>query len=352
MNNEAIFLAKKLLVDSIWKSARLEGFNTTFPKTEEILDNIQVDTSRDEVLFIVNMKRAWEFTLDNIDCPSNLAFLEELNKLVGNNLFYGAGEIRTLPVRIGGTDWEPKISIRSVIFEEVQSILKISDVEERALKMFCYVARTQMFLDGNKRVAQLIANKILIENNIGIFQIPVQAIERFKVLLINFYESNNDSAIVQFMKRYCIKHIIGGDEVYKEDIPVTFETVEIKQPFMLSHGQISTMNKVLKNLRKLLVANNYKGKGVLTEKDNVVYLSVNQNVLSSLSLEEASLLDNKTDIKDSTLYQFISGTLLLLNKYIPFSVKSIYFDVQEYELTMGILKDSETEKGSIDFILE
>ena len=40
MNNEAIFLAKKLLVDSIWKSARLEGFNTTFPKTEEILDNI------------------------------------------------------------------------------------------------------------------------------------------------------------------------------------------------------------------------------------------------------------------------------------------------------------------------
>lgn len=352
MNNEAIFLAKKLLVDSIWKSARLEGFNTTFPKTEEILDNIQVDTSRDEVLFIVNMKRAWEFTLDNIDYPSNLAFLEELNKLVGSNLFYGAGEIRTLPVRIGGTDWEPKIPIRSVIFEEVQSILKVSDVEERALKMFCYVARTQMFLDGNKRVAQLIANKILIENNIGIFQIPVQAIERFKVLLVNFYESNNDSTIMQFMKRYCIKHIIGGDEVYKEDIPVTFETVEIKQPFMLSHGQISTINKVLKNLRKLLVANNYKGKGVLTEKDNVVYLSVNQNVLSSLSLEEASLLDNKTNIKDSTLYQFISGTLLLLNKYIPFSVKSIYFEVQEYELTIGILKDSETEKGSIDFILE
>ena len=30
----------------------------------------------------------------------------------------------------------------------------------------------------------------------------------------------------------------------------------------------------------------------------------------------------------------------------------MYFEVQEYELTMGILKDSETEKGSIDFILE
>jgi len=29
----------------------------------------------------------------------------------------------------------------------------------------------------NKRVAQLIANKILIENNIGIFQIPIERLE-------------------------------------------------------------------------------------------------------------------------------------------------------------------------------
>ena len=29
-----------------------------------------------------------------------------------------------------------------------------------------------MFIDGNKRVAQLMANKVLVENNIGIFQIP------------------------------------------------------------------------------------------------------------------------------------------------------------------------------------
>lgn len=91
MNNEAIFLAKKLLVDSIWKSARLKGFNTTFPKTEEILDNIQVDTSRDKVLFIANMKRAWEFTLDNI----NNEYIKGLRNRKGFYRFYiGVAKIR------------------------------------------------------------------------------------------------------------------------------------------------------------------------------------------------------------------------------------------------------------------
>lgn len=64
-----------------------------------------------------------------------------------------------------------------------------------------------MFVDGNKRVAQLIANKVLIENNIGIFQIPIEKLEEFKTLLIEFYESGNDVEIIDFMKEYCIRRI-------------------------------------------------------------------------------------------------------------------------------------------------
>lgn len=37
--NEAVEMAKRLIVDSIWKSARLEGYSTTFPKTDAILSN-------------------------------------------------------------------------------------------------------------------------------------------------------------------------------------------------------------------------------------------------------------------------------------------------------------------------
>ncbi len=37
MRDTAIEMAKRLLVDSIWKSANLEGLGMTFPKTEAIL---------------------------------------------------------------------------------------------------------------------------------------------------------------------------------------------------------------------------------------------------------------------------------------------------------------------------
>lgn len=207
MQDTAIEMAKRLLVDSIWKSANLEGLGTTFPKTEAILANAPTETRSEEVLFVINMKRAWQFLLDNLDSPNNLMLLREYNKVVGELLFRNNGEIRTFPVQIGGTSWEPELPNSAAIISDLQEIDKIDDIEVKALKFFCYVARTQMFIDGNKRVAQLIANKILIENDIGIFQIPIEKLERFKMLLIEFYETADDTAIVAFMKEFCIKKV-------------------------------------------------------------------------------------------------------------------------------------------------
>ena len=64
-----------------------------------------------------------------------------------------------------------------------------------------------MFIDGNKRVAQLMANKVLIENDVGIFQIPIERLEEFKGMLLEFYESGDDVKIIAFMKEYCIRRV-------------------------------------------------------------------------------------------------------------------------------------------------
>lgn len=204
MQDTAIELAKRLLVDSIWKSANLEGLGTTFPKTEAILANAPTTTKTEEVLFVINMKRAWQFLLDNLNYPNSLALLREYNKIVGELLFSYAGEIRTLPVQIGGTTWEPEMPHTGIIISCMEEIEKIPNAELRALKYFCYVTRTQMFIDGNKRVAQLIANKVLIENNVGIFQISLEKLEAFKTLLLAFYESGDDGEIISFMNEHCI----------------------------------------------------------------------------------------------------------------------------------------------------
>lgn len=207
MHDTAIEMAKRLLVDSIWKSANLEGLGTTFPKTEAILANAPTETKSEEVLFVINMKRAWQFLLDNLDSPNNIMLLREYNKVVGELLFRNNGEIRTFPVQIGGTSWEPELPNSAAIIADLQEIDSIDDIELKALKFFCFVARTQMFIDGNKRVAQLIANKILIENDIGIFQIPIEKLEQFKILLIGFYETADDTDIIDFMKESCIKRV-------------------------------------------------------------------------------------------------------------------------------------------------
>lgn len=153
------------------------------------------------------MKRAWHFLLDNLEYGNSLMLFREYNKIVGELLFSYAGEIRTIPVQIGGTSWEPEMPHTGILIATIDELEKISDIELKALKYFCFVTRAQMFIDGNKRVAQLIANKILIENNIGIFQIPIEKLEEFKTLLIAFYESDDDSDIICFMKTFCIKRV-------------------------------------------------------------------------------------------------------------------------------------------------
>lgn len=212
MQDTAIQMAKRLLIDSIWKSANLEGLGTTFPKTEAILSNAPTTTKTEEVLFIINMKRAWQFLLDNLNYNNSITLLREYNKIVGELLFNYAGEIRTIPVQIGGTTWEPELPHTGIIIENIAEIDKIEDIETKALKFFCYIARTQMFIDGNKRVAQLMANKILIENDIGIFQIPIEKLEEFKELLISFYESGNDTIFIKYMKEHCIKRVYKQEE--------------------------------------------------------------------------------------------------------------------------------------------
>lgn len=137
MQDTAIEMAKRLLVDSIWKSANLEGLGTTFTKIEAILANAPKTTKTEEVLFVINMKRAWQFLFDNLKYENNLMLLREYNKIVGELLFNHAGEIRTIPVQIGGTSWEPEIPQTGIIIDMLKDIEKIEDIEIRALKYFC-----------------------------------------------------------------------------------------------------------------------------------------------------------------------------------------------------------------------
>jgi Fic family protein len=204
-----IFVAKRNIVDYIWKSAKLEGLSVTYPDTDAIYNGMSVQgVPVSDIVAVNNLKRAWEFLLTTLDPPLDYAYVCKINQILGgDNLIYNAGYIRNVPVSIGGTSWKPEMPIESKIKEEIADINAIPETTDKAITFMLWAMRRQMFLDGNKRAAQLIANKEMIANGAGIISIPIERQDSFRRLLLDFYESNNMENMKDFVYDYCIDGI-------------------------------------------------------------------------------------------------------------------------------------------------
>lgn len=204
-----IFVAKRNLVDYIWKSAHLEGLAVTYPDTEAIFNGLSVaGVAVDEIIAVNNLKRAWQFVLDHVSYPVDYPFVCQINRLVGgDNLVYEAGFIRKVPVSIGGTSWKPDIPIESQIKEDLLAIREIPEDTDRALTIMLYIMRKQMFLDGNKRTAMLAGNAEMISSGCGIISIPIEKQPAFTSLLVKYYESGDMAEIKDYLYESCIDGI-------------------------------------------------------------------------------------------------------------------------------------------------
>ena len=201
-----IFVAKRNIVDYIYKSAKLEGIHVTFPETQAIFDGVGVEGVKvEDIVKINNLKRAWQFMLDTLDRLTDFDYLCRLNMIIGSDgSIYGAGKIRAYDVRISGTSWQPQIPFEYDIRNEMTDILNIESSTEKAITLMLWGMRRQIFIDGNKRTAMMIANKEMIVNGCGVISIPNEKIKSFYELLINFYETNNMEKIKNFVYENCI----------------------------------------------------------------------------------------------------------------------------------------------------
>lgn len=192
---------------NIYDQAVLEGVATTFPQTEEIIENGTVNgMTADDVLKVLNLKHAWEFILDKdvIAADSNYYLLCHIAKLVNEGFFYDGGRIRGVPVSIGGTSYVPPIPIESQVIEQINSILNsCKDAIDIAIELCMYCMRTQVFLDGNKRASVLFANHYLIAHGLGLIVIPEEYVQEFKKLLVTYYETADIKKISKFLKEKC-----------------------------------------------------------------------------------------------------------------------------------------------------
>lgn len=206
---ENIFVAKRNIIDYIWKSARLEGLAVTYPDTEAIFNGMSVQGVKvSDIIAVNNLKHAWQFVLDTLDYPIDYPFVCKINQYVGgDNLIIRAGYLRDVPVSIGGTVWKLDMPIESQIKEEMEEIGKMNNPTDKALTMMLYLVRKQMFLDGNKRTSMLAGNHVMIANGCGIISVPIELQPIFTKMLIAFYESNDMEEIKMFLYENCIDGI-------------------------------------------------------------------------------------------------------------------------------------------------
>ncbi len=201
-----VALARRNMVDSIYKQAVLEGVATTYSDTETIIHGGKVSNmTAIDVTKVVNLKRAWEFILADgvISYPTNYAILCQINQIIEDGFSYVAGKLRTVPVSIGGSTYIPPMPIETMIKEELGGMINSDfSIIDETITLLLYVMKRQLFLDGNKRTAVVFANHHLISHGQGIIVVPAELVPEYKKLLIDYYEDINEDIIV-FLKEKC-----------------------------------------------------------------------------------------------------------------------------------------------------
>lgn len=206
-----IAFARANMKMNIYDQAVLEGVATSFPQTEEIIDNGKISgVTATDVQKILNLKHAWEFILDRdvIASRSDYYMLSHIARVVNEGFFAEGGRIRGVPVTIGGSSYVPPLPNELDVKEKIREIIEESDeVINTAIKLCLYCMKTQIFLDGNKRASVIFANHYLISHGGGFLVIPEKEVPEFKRLLVKYYEGEYITVIADFMKKYCWKKI-------------------------------------------------------------------------------------------------------------------------------------------------
>ncbi|WP_269924574.1 Fic family protein [Enterococcus innesii] len=207
---ESVYLLKKNIVELVYNAGKFEGLNTTLLQTEEIIKyNRANNVAVDDVLTVVNLKRGFELLLNDVQEPL-IETSKRINRIVAAEDALFPGEIRTGGVEVSTIQgrYVPPMLTEDEVEDQYDKLMNqdISETE-KALQMFLFISKNQIFWDGNKRTALLTANKIMFSKGLGLLSIPETEFGKFNELLSVYYNSNDIVSLINitsFMYNYCI----------------------------------------------------------------------------------------------------------------------------------------------------
>lgn len=206
---QSLFLAKKKWDENVYCGMRMENRAVTFPQTKTILNGVNVpNVQLDDIQAILNMRDAWRYLLNTVNDPLTLDYICTLNGFIARNEALEWGKLRTGNVGISGTDYIPPVLSQNTAESDLSNIMSSDTAQtEKALSVFLWGARGQLFWDGNKRTSMTAANKVLISAGAGMLTITDRHMEKFNVLLLGYYNTGEGEELKRFLYDNCIQGI-------------------------------------------------------------------------------------------------------------------------------------------------
>ena len=191
---------ERLGIDLSWKSSQIEGNTYSLLETERLLKEKKTASgkTKEEAIMLLNHKDALDFIVAHPDYLEQLtiAHIEDIHSLLVKELGVDRN-IRSRRVGITGTNYRPidnEFQIREALQQTCDLVNSRDNVFEKALFVLVLLSYIQAFNDGNKRVARITSNAILIAN--GYCPISFRTVDSidYKKAMLLFYEQNNISA--------------------------------------------------------------------------------------------------------------------------------------------------------------
>ena len=164
----------------------------------------------DDINIIVQLKRAWQYII-NEDRPVSLRVMKNINSVVAKmdslapgELRNGSGFVATLRGDSVSLDVDEQVEEKYL-----QELLENKDksATEKSIELMYHLMRNQIFWDGNKRTATLIANKYMIDNGVGLINIPLDYWDEWNKLISDYYYDNDMSKIKEWTYKVGIQGI-------------------------------------------------------------------------------------------------------------------------------------------------
>lgn len=181
-------LAKRDIPALVYDAVNLEGVAMTLPEVQTILDGITVGGHRiSDQNMAINQAIAWQFIFGLVD-QGKFQFNKEI--------------ALKIHVSITGSEHEPPApdELDTKWLEVESQVNNESDVYDQAITAFLQMARAQFFWDVNKRTGRFMMNGILLANGFPIINVQAKRQQEFNTLMLDFYSSNNMTAMNKFLR--------------------------------------------------------------------------------------------------------------------------------------------------------